>query len=272
MSKNIYQNLFNLVIVVVFVAAVLTISNVAWAQTVSPRIGYIPVGVGWHSDGNLVTHHPEVEFQKYVPNETTPWNGLNTVKGAVPIENLVLPAFPVPASKIDLGTIDPNTWPTSPIEITVDLVNDYWDEIYKESEGWSKLYPPSTSYNCHGHSTRPPGQTVGVSRFINGKLLGDNGVLKIDYDERSKAKDIDIFAVYGDDGHTIRIDHVIREQADGIGQVHAICATSEKFDTSVVYKRTLELKDRLYYHDNAEIPNPETPRLSPMNPFWIRKP
>jgi hypothetical protein len=263
MSKSINLNPFKNVAVALIV---LLSGSVTWGQNVPPRIDWLTVPTKWISGGVTYSHDADVECQVYVPNETTPWNGLNTVKGGIPIENLVLPAFTIPTSKIN-----PGSWPHT-FGISAVFVDGYWDEIYKESEGWVKYHPASTGFNCHGHSTRPFGEAYSTLRFIDGTLFGDKGVLKIDYDERNKAKDITTGAVFGNDAHTIRVDGVIHRDASGGGKEHTIFITSEKFGVSAVYKRELELKDRVYYPDNAEIPNPKTPELEPMNPFWIRKP
>lgn len=105
--------------------------------------------------------------------------------------------------------------------VTASDVDSFWEYVIYGS--YTKISGASLSKNCHGHST-------GVGYWLNDfqKLVDD------DWTKYSSVGDLDSGAVYGGDGHSIRMDEV-----DITGTEYEI-TTSEKYSDSGVYSRKID--------------------------------
>ena len=236
MPKNVNLNPFKTVTVALVAFAVLLTGSVAWSNPVTDDFS-IKTKVSGQDTVVLVT----CDF--YYPNQLP--NDLKTTKGDNPILHLVMPALPIPPTKTNKS-----------YDVTEAHISDYWDQVYKESDGWDKGgRTATTSYNCHGHSS-------GRQRWMAIQPL-----LTDDYDERTTAEWTRTVAIFGDSGHTGRIAGTL---IDVPNSAFAIYKISEKYAASAVYERVIE--PQVYYTTGEVIPIVGSPFFDDASPFYVPKP
>ena len=234
MSNKTNQNSFKTVTVAFLVLAILLSSGIAWGQsggtiTVNPAVEpvqihalvllpgaskktYVSVNSApcnhWKADGAVIG-------DPYIATMFGNWNGKITNAGT-PLSNVETGGLSYPSSI----TVPSGGWVPHTVNFSASNVDDFWE--YAIYGGYGKTSGASLSQNCHGHST---GAGYWLDDF---KRLVDDDWTKYD-----RVGDLDSGAVYGDDGHSIRIDDVAIT-----GTTYEI-TTSEKYRDSGVYTRKI---------------------------------
>ncbi|GHT43207.1 hypothetical protein FACS189443_6880 [Planctomycetales bacterium] len=202
MQKKTNLHLFKTVAVTLFVVATVLLNSVAWGQQIRicARIG----------NQDIFFYRPctvSSSDSSYTTEKHTTAN----------------PRF---LSHIVPGTL---TYPSSVSYNgqtcnTVDAVDAFWE--YHVFAGYSKISGATPSQNCHGYST-------GKGRWLSDfqKLIDD------DWTPHSFVDDLVSGAVYGNSGHSVRIDAVILIVTQTRTRYEV--ETSQKYRDSGVYAKTV---------------------------------
>ena len=221
MSKNIYLPLyFKAVTVAFFVSVTLFASVPAWGQepwSLKQLAVYVRYTLPGSSEGtNDIVIIPNVK--KYDGSISTgTWNGISTSKGKR-LTNWETGGLSYPATH----TVNYTAVGLS-LQYTFDValaVEEFW-EYHLYGSGYTKVSGVSLSMNCHGHST------------VMGCWLDDfENLIKDDYAPYDYIAALAGGAVFGSDGHSIKIESVVSIQ-------DLYITTSEKYRDSGVYEKVI---------------------------------
>ena len=215
MAKNVcLQPYFKTVTIALFAFAA---CNIAWGQNPSQasiqvyvRVAFPKIGGGFDYVDEVVPSETCFHYRPGALSSGHSWTGYTTNKGSQ-------------LSHVRTGGLSYGFWRSVGgvmHQVTASDVDRFWEAaIYG---GYDKISGASLSWNCHGHST-------GVGYWLNAfKTLVDDDWAKYD-----RVGDLTSGAIYGDNGHSIRIDEVI------ITGTKYEVETSEKYRDSGVYARKI---------------------------------
>ena len=256
MPRNINLKPFKTITVALVACVMLFVDGIAWGTPYIMSV-YIYAHIA-DIDVNIM-----VMVDIYEEDEES--NDLKTFKGENPIFHAVFPGLPIPKIHTNLSLYE--LWFNENLpHLTVAHINSYWDQVYKQSDGWDRSSNNATTgYNCHGHSSG------------RNKWMAIQPTLNDDYDLYSLAYRICVGAIYGSSGHTGRISGTYTRTVGGQTE-YAISQISEKFQASAVYYR--QITNITYYPSGEIMPVTGSPFFGsnllgftiPNMPFYVPKP